>query len=69
MAGERTPRGPCTFRQRDLAAAVEAMRAAGVSRYRIKLKPGEIVVIVDNDEELSLPQDAEATGWEGAEPL
>ena len=41
------PRAPCTFRQRDLTAAVKAMEAAGksVSRAEIDARTGKIVVI------------------------
>jgi hypothetical protein len=39
-------RGPATFRQRDLTAAVKAMRAAGCEVARVEIgKNGTIVVV------------------------
>ena len=39
-------RGPATFRQRDLTAAVKAMRAAGCEVARVEIgKDGKIVVV------------------------
>jgi hypothetical protein len=41
------PRGECTFRQRDITAAVKALRDAGVPVARVEVgKDGKIVVIV-----------------------
>jgi hypothetical protein len=41
-------RGPCTFRQRDLTAALKAALAAGVAVARAEIEPatGKILVIV-----------------------
>jgi hypothetical protein len=39
-------RGPATFRQRDLTAAVKAMRAAGCEVARVEIgKDGKIIVV------------------------
>jgi hypothetical protein len=48
-------RGPCTFRQRDLTAAVKAMVAAGCQVQRAEIDPatGKIVVIVGKPAEPS----------------
>jgi hypothetical protein len=41
-------RGPCTFRQRDMTAAVKAVAAAGMEVARVEIDPttGRIVVTV-----------------------
>lgn len=40
------PRGNCTFRQRDVTAAVKAVVAAGVDVSRVEIdKDGKIVVV------------------------
>jgi hypothetical protein len=47
-------RGPTTFRQRDMAAAIKAARAAGCEVARIEVdKTGKIVVILRNGKECS----------------
>ncbi len=38
-------RGTCTFRLRDAAALVKAVRAAGVEVARVELDNGKIVVV------------------------
>ncbi|QJP12964.1 hypothetical protein G3545_04400 [Starkeya sp. ORNL1] len=39
-------RGPCTFRQRDLTAAVKAVEAAGIGVARVEVdKDGKIIII------------------------
>ena len=45
-------RGPCTFKQRDLTAAVKAMIAAGCEVERAEIDPatGKIVVVVGKEE-------------------
>jgi len=56
-------RGPCTFRQRDLTAAVKAVIAAGceVARAEIDAATGRIMVIIGK------PQEPAAQGREGNE--
>jgi hypothetical protein len=45
-------RGPLTFRQRDLCAAIKAARAAGCEVDRIEVgRDGRIVVILANGKE------------------
>jgi hypothetical protein len=60
-------RGPTTFRQRDVAAAIKAARAAGLTVERVEVdKSGKIVVITssmpppvpDNEAHPSNPWDA-----------
>ena len=42
----RRPRGACTFRQRDVAAAIRAARDAGLSVARVEIgKDGQITVV------------------------
>ncbi len=60
-------RGPCTFRQRDLTAAVKAAVAAGLEVARVEVdKDGKIVVIAGK------PESNQAVNrgggeWDGAE--
>ena len=42
----RRPRGECTFRQRDVAAAIRAARDAGLSVARVEIgKNGQITLV------------------------
>jgi hypothetical protein len=42
-------RGSCTFKQRDVRAAVKAVRAAGVEVARVEIdKDGKIVVVPES---------------------
>ena len=44
-------RGPATFKQRDLTAAVKAMRAAGCEVARVEIgKDGKIIVVTAKPE-------------------
>jgi hypothetical protein len=55
-------RGPCTFRQRDLTAAVKAMIAAGCEVERAEIdKDGRIVVVVGKEE----PARKSENEWDG----
>ena len=42
------PRGPQTFRQRDLCCALKAAKAAGIESFRIEIDPisGRMIMIV-----------------------
>jgi hypothetical protein len=40
------PRGRCSFRKRDLRAAIEALMAAGCHNARVEIEPGKIVVLL-----------------------
>jgi hypothetical protein len=55
------PRGACTFRQRDVEAAVKAVRKAGVPIAKVEIEGKKIVVIT------GAPNGAEPTKQEGAE--
>jgi hypothetical protein len=54
-------RQPCTFRQRDVAAAIKAARAAGVEVARVEVaKDGTIKIVAGKAEnEISNPWDAD----------
>jgi hypothetical protein len=56
-------RGPATFRQRDLMAAVKAMRMAGFEIARVEVdKSGKIVVVPGKPEPPIV--DAEINEWD-----
>jgi hypothetical protein len=40
------PRGRCSFRKRDLRAAIEAVMAAGCKDARVEIEGGKIVVLL-----------------------
>jgi len=43
---KRRPRGECTFRQRDVAAAIRAAKDAGLSVARVEIgKDGQITLV------------------------
>jgi hypothetical protein len=45
-------RGPAAFRQRDLTAAVKAMRTAGLVIARVEIgRDGKIIVVTGNTEQ------------------
>jgi hypothetical protein len=47
-------RGTCTFRQRDVTAAVKAVVAAGVAIARVEVdKSGKIVIIANSPNEVA----------------
>lgn len=67
---ERRTRGSSNFRQRDLQCVAQAMRKAGVGRYRVECERGKVIVIVGEEEaRLAALEQAEADEWEGAEAL
>jgi hypothetical protein len=44
-------RGKCTFRQRDLVAALKAARAAGLQVVRYEIGPdGKIIIVISGGE-------------------
>jgi hypothetical protein len=62
---QKMSRGPCTFRQRDVTAAVKAMVAAGVDLARIRVeisKAGSITVTVIASD--GRGQDREGNEWD-----
>jgi hypothetical protein len=59
-------RGPLTFRQRDVVAAIKAVRLAGVEVGRIEIgKDGKIVVVTSAEAE---PQRERTNEWDAADP-
>lgn len=54
-------RGSCTFRQRDLTAAVTAVRKAGcsVARVEVSTRDGSFVVVIGKAAEQTEPREAE----------
>lgn len=60
-------RGPCTFKQRDLTAAVKAVIAAGCEVARAEVdKEGRIIVITGKPADAS--SNNEAGEWDDLEP-
>lgn len=63
-------RSPCTFRQRDAAALVRAVRQGGCDVARVEVTPeGKIVVVTAGEvtppvAPEATPDDADGTGWE-----
>jgi hypothetical protein len=56
-------RGPCTFRQRDLTAAIKAVVASGREIARIEIGSGRISV-VPGKPQLDVDEGSEINGWE-----
>lgn len=57
-------RGPLTFRQRDMRAAVKAVQQAGLSVSRVEVdKDGRIVLITSPD---AAPERREGNEWDEA---
>jgi hypothetical protein len=60
-------RAPCTFRQRDVTAAVKALVAAGVAVKRFELgKDGKIIVVIGEAEKLAAEEAGETNEWDSA---
>lgn len=59
---ERVPRGPARFRQRDLAATLKALKAAGTAVARIEIGTAGIVIIPSHEN--AAPATAEANEWD-----
>jgi hypothetical protein len=45
-------RGPSTFKQRDLTAAIKAAKAAGATVARVEIENGKLVVIMGQPGEI-----------------
>ena len=59
-------RGACTFRQRDVTAAIKAVRAAGVEVARVRVdKDGAIVVEAGRPEPTEV-DDRQSNEWDDA---
>ena len=60
-------RGPSTFRQRDLTAAVKAVVAAGCAVARVEIdKHGKIVVVMTGNADLADEGRGGANEWDSA---
>lgn len=60
-------RGICTFRQRDVAAAIKAARAAGVEVARVEVdKDGKIVVVMGKPPESDPEDKGGGNEWDAA---
>lgn len=59
---ERAPRGSSRFRQRDLAAALKALKAAGTAVERIEIGATGIVIIPSHSD--GQPRGAEPNEWD-----
>jgi hypothetical protein len=58
-------RGPLTFRQRDLAAAIKAARAAGCEVDRVEVRrDGRIVLTLANGKESPAEVDSARGEWD-----
>lgn len=57
------PRGPCTFKQRDVMRALRATRAAGVDVQRIEIEKDGKIIIVPGKEQHALLQTSELDQW------
>jgi hypothetical protein len=53
-------RGECTFRQRDVTAALRAVRNAGAEVARVEIDKGKIIIVMGK------PNEAMPEGQEGA---
>jgi hypothetical protein len=64
-------RAACTFRQRDLTAAVKAARAAGCEVTRVEVdREGKIVVVMGGPATKPIePEAGEESAWRDADPL
>ena len=60
------PRGPTTFRQRDLMRAIRAARAVGLAHFEVRIdKTGVISVVVDGSDRTTVETTTE-NPWERA---
>jgi hypothetical protein len=58
------PRGNCTFKQRDLQAALKAVERSGAAVARVEVKPdGTIVVILGEPSPATVPGIGTADEW------
>ena len=58
-------RGPTTFRQRDVSAAIKAATAAGATVLRVELdKDGRIVLVLANGKQCNAEPEAAGNEWD-----
>jgi hypothetical protein len=68
VVGVKMPRRPCTFRQRDVTAALKAAAAAGMRVAGFKVNPqGEIEVVIGKPAEQDSTNNDRRGEWDGAE--
>jgi hypothetical protein len=59
------PRGPCSFKQRDVARALRAARAAGFEVARVEIdNDGKIIVVTKKHQEEPAGQDRGENEWD-----
>jgi hypothetical protein len=57
------PRGNCTFKQRDLQAALKAVGKSGAAVARVEVKPDGTIVVVMGDPPATVPDIGTADEW------
>jgi len=57
------PRGPCTFRQKDVTRALRATVAAGIPVQRVEIDNGKIVVVAGEPQEQTA-EDRRENEWD-----